>query len=279
MSAPPPIPTGHSEVANWIRYLAAEVRSLRPIAGPGEMLHRTTRGVVRGKEFAGLVPNTRPRPFYARNQGEDATWVSWDDSGFFENYWGPLPDTDFSRHYFALKAPSLQTRAFWDSTANEGKYDDESAYLSGDTITGGTSPQSGLLTVQSIGYGLLQSRILEMDGEHWTEFVTPTLDAPSDPLDIRHYGTSGYAGNSLLLCSPIPSGLFVCNGEGKITWDYTSGTPKPATTLVQPTDSTGDGWMPAGSYDVTLLDLNVAGRHWKRRDFSDEQIAILEAVT
>lgn len=258
--------------------LWAAHRARQPIETPTIRVEETSLGVALHAKGAG-DQRALPRPFYLRNQGEDAVWVSWDAGGFFHNYWGPLPDVDESRHFFALKPPSLQTRAFWDAVAGEGRYDDEALDLAGYTITGGPSPQAGLLTVQSIAYGLHQSRLLERDGEHWTEFISPAYDAPVDPLDIRHYGTSGYAGNSLLWCLPIPVGLFVCNEEGRIVWDYTSGSPKPATTPVQPTDSTGDGWLPAGTHDVTLLDLNVAGRHWKRRDFSDEQIAILEAVT
>lgn len=157
----------------------------------------------------------------------------------------------------------------------------------------GPSPQTGLLTVQSVagttydfGSGSflgIQSRELHQSGpdpepvSH--EFISPPFYAPDDGAFSTVYG-----GNTTVIGLKIPKGLLVCNEKGKVVWDawdtFSIGA-KPETSSNVTTWGIGEPGSPSGLYspikegfyDIEFIDLNVDGRHWKQAVLSNEQSA------
>jgi hypothetical protein len=290
MRTPPQFPQGPGKYPECLRWLFDAVQSLQPIAGPGEIVEQTSRGVRRrfapGASAAG--GHEVSRSLFVREIGIDAMWVSRPLApGYNQNNYWSFGSADGSEHFFCLKPFELQNRYWWDEVAEEGLYNDRFG------ITGGASPQTGATTVQGVtteahdldpldtlGAGIT-ARALHTQGPTpepvVNQFITP-------PLVTRGWstGATSYAGTTPIIGLRIPKGLLVCNEQGKVTWDawdsFTLGD-KPATLGSVVTwaidDPAGPGGLvstpKAGSYDVEFIDLNVDGRHWSDGQLSFEQ--------
>jgi len=265
--------------------LTEAINSLRPISSPGETVQHTTRGVVRSVTQNNKAAGTHLKQLWIRSIGIDAMWVSDPAPGYgFFNYHNAA-DADTEKHYFCLKPFELMNRSFYDEANG---FDAQGITNSNYGIEGGASPQAGFLTVQSVSgetyhFGTgpftgIKQRTLHYGGGTPEPVFVQTVDPPIVTVGFG-LGDTSYGGTTSLWAAKIPAGLFVCDERGKIVWDATYPSEKPATLgpvltwgIDDPSSPSGLVSLPKpGNYDVEYVDLNVDGRHWRNGDLSVEQ--------
>jgi len=172
---PPPFPQGPGKIPECLRYLFDAVQSLRPIAGPGEIVEHTSRGVRRRLAKTIAPPRSEPVEFrrlrvtregWAAVEGED------DDGNLI----------------VALKPASILFTNGIDISASPTAWD-----FAGHTLTAAIETDYGTWP-QAEGF-FLKVRNIDVPGkpnEYWHEVVWPPYIGKADSVTS---GCRAHSGN------------------------------------------------------------------------------------